>query len=408
MGVVLLARDVALDREVAVKLIAPGPADRAEAGARFRREAASIAAIRHNHVVQVYSFGAHDGSWFFAMEYVRGPSLESVLADHQRHGAFVPLHRALTVLLQVARGLAAAHASGIVHRDVKPANIVIEERTGRPVLVDFGLAFRLRPDGEDVIHGGTPAYMAPEQAGSLDISPATDVYGLACTAFDVLANRPPFDGETLMALFLQHSTASPPRLSSLRPELAPLDPVFARALAKQPTLRYASCGEMADALELAAAPWLVRPAAPDAGEETSNAEGPAVSVLVVDDDEDFRRFAARAAQLAFFRAPLRVTSVGSGAGALESAKRRLPSLVILDYDMPGLDGIATLSSLRALPGGTSARVLVVSAKAGAEERWKFGVLGVSDFLQKPVTLQALVDTIARAGAPRKAPRALLE
>jgi len=154
MGVVLRVRDIGLDRDVALKLIAPPFIADPSAATRFRREAAALAAIRNEHVVQVYSFGPHEGSFFFAMEYVRGPTLEALMRQHADHGAFVPLHRALTILLQVASGLDAAHHAGIVHRDVKPSNIVIEEHTGRPVLVDFGLAHRGRLEASEVV--GTP------------------------------------------------------------------------------------------------------------------------------------------------------------------------------------------------------------------------------------------------------------
>jgi serine/threonine-protein kinase len=412
MGVVFRARDVGLDRDVALKLIAPHFIADPSAVARFRREAAALAAVRNEHVVQVYSFGPHDGSFFFAMEYVRGPTLETLMREHADHDTFVPLHRALTILLQIASGLDAVHHAGIVHRDVKPSNIVIEAETGRPVLVDFGLAHRGSLEASEVV--GTPSYMAPEQTGlapSTTIGPPADVYGLACTAFDLLANRPPFLGN-IPAILAQQIHVDPPRLSSFRAELAPLDRVFARALAKQPELRYPSCGALHEALEIASAPVLaMRPSSTDHASAPVDAEGRehdsavfdpgAPRVLIVDDDDAFRRFATRAVQLAFYGAPVNVRSAPSGADALASARRHVPDVMVLDFDMPGLDGLSTLSALRALPGGTGTRVIVATAKAGDDTRWKFGVLGVGTFIDKPVTLPALVDAISSAARERE-------
>lgn len=400
MGRVYLARDVGLDRQVALKRIAPGAAGEATE-ARFRREAAALARIRNEHVVQVYSFGPHGDSYYFAMEYVRGRNLEAIIEEHAAHGSHVPLARALTILAQVAEGLSAAHGAGVVHCDVKPANIVIEEHTGRPVLVDFGLAYRERasssPGGVTM---GTPAYMAPEQGPLAEVGArvtgAVDVYSFGCTAFDLLTNRPPFVAQSVIELLRQHAHVDPPRLSSFRPELGPLDPVIARALAKRPELRFRDFAELREALLKDGAAWMGALAPESPVERTEPFS--AVDVLVVDDDEAFRRFAARAAQLALYRTAVRVTSVGSGEEAIAAARERRPHLVLLDYDMPRVDGVSTLSALRALPGGTDARVIVVSARAGAEERWKFGVLGVSDFVQKPVSLPALVDVLSTIAA----------
>ena len=239
--------------------------------------------------------------------------------------------------------------------------------------------------------------MAPEQgplaSDESGVTGAADIYAFGCTAFDLLVNRPPFIADAIVELLRQHAHVDPPRLSSFRSELGPLNPVIARAMAKRPELRFPSFAALGEALEEAGAAWLTAPTHDSGIRATSPAT--IVSILVVDDDDDFRRFAARAAQLAFYRTPVRVRSVRSGKEAIDAAREDAPQLVLLDYDMPGVDGVATLSGLRALPGGTRARVIVVSARAGAEERWKFGVLGVGDFIEKPVQLPALVETLAR-------------
>jgi serine/threonine-protein kinase len=398
MGVVYLARDVGLNRSVAVKLIAPEYAGNARIVAYIQREARALATIRSNHVVQVYASGPHKDSYFFAMEFIQGRSLETIINDHRRHGTYVPMYRALTILRQIAHGLGAVHGAGIVHRDVKPANIVIEENTGRPVLVDFGLAV---PADAHAEAAGTPTVMAPEQGRMVDggiVTIRTDIYSLGCTAYKLLTGHLPFESKNMVELLRAHMMEEVRPVSSWRPDLAPFDRVFSRALAKDPDERYASCEDLAIALDQAGSQWMPHEGASSGAGGSASSQGDArrgVRVLIVDDDDMFRVFAARAVTLAFQDFPARVTGAGSGLDALTSALHNPPNLVVLDYDMPGLDGINTLSRLRVLPGGLEARILVVSARAKDQERWRFSVLGVQDFLAKPVELQDLVDTLAR-------------
>jgi serine/threonine-protein kinase len=395
MGVVYLARDTGLRRRIAVKLIAPTLVANPVVAARFCDEARALASVQSRHVVQVYSLGRHDDSYFFAMEYVRGRSLQRILAEHRAHREIVPLHRALTILARIAEGIDAAHAAGIVHRDVKPANIVIEEDTGRPVLLDFGLAFQ-GDGGSAAAIAGTPDYTAPEQTGlvpEVTVGPWTDVYSLGCTAFETLAGRIPFDDLEPEVVLAKHARAVRPLISTYRPELAALDAVVARAMAKKPRDRYPSCSDFAAALCAAGqlvdrrdAPVVRSSVAPPSADSS-------LRVLVVDDDPDFRKFATRAVQLAFFRQNVRVTAAASGSAALALVEQRSPDLVVLDFDMPGLDGADTLSRIRAMPMGGRARVVVVSGRVGPADRWRFSLLGVNDFVAKPTDLRALVETI---------------
>ena len=425
MGVVHLARDTWLDRPVALKMIAPVWAGDGEIAARFQREAKALASIRSQYVVQVYAFGQHQGSYFFAMEYVPGRSLKQILAEHRQHGDTIPVHRSLTILSRIAQGIDAVHAAGIVHRDVKPANIVIEEDTGRPVLVDFGLAV----PGDDpaaALAIGTPYYMAPEQGGvgvpGSTVSARTDVYALGITAFEMLAGELPFTGTDRAQLMRQHARKQPPTLSSRSPALAPFDKAMARALAKDPADRYPSCTAFAEVLAAASERWVnsmlptlppppIPIAAPPAGAlalprlprppalppaPVAPHERP-FHVLVVDDSPVFRKFTVQATQIAFFRhrtgRQVVVQGAGSGKEAIERAAVQPPDLVLLDFDMPGLDGADTLSRLRALPGGDGARVVVLSGRVRAADRWRFAVLGVNDFVSKPIEFQLLVDRL---------------
>ncbi|RZO63605.1 MAG: response regulator [Sandaracinaceae bacterium] len=400
MGVVWQAEDVALQRPVALKFLAPRYVRRPQALRRFQREAAALASIRSDHVAQVYSFGIDGQSFFFAMELVLGQSCDRIIDQYERNRAHVPIHRALVILREVALGLSAVHAARIVHRDVKPDNAVVERGSGRTVLVDFGLAAP-ETGSRDSGTVGTPAYMAPEQIrGGERISPRTDVYGLGCTAFHLLTNRLVFETDKVPEMLQQQLEKAPRSLSALRPELAPLDSVVARALAKDPAERFASCAEMASAIEIAGARWLSRPEPIVAEPTLEDAVPVAARILVVDDDDDFAKLSVRAAQLAFFGTAARVARAKTGEEALANASRKPPSLVLLDYQMPGMDGVETLSRLRELPGASRTRVVVISATAGEEERWRFDALGIDGFLKKPIELRELVDVITAIGRAR--------
>jgi eukaryotic-like serine/threonine-protein kinase len=426
MGVVHLARDTWLDRPVALKMIEPSwAAGSGDAVESFVREARALASIRNEYVVQIYAFGLHQGAQFFAMEYVRGSTLRQILAGHREHGDTIPVHRTLTILSRIAQGIDAVHAAGIIHRDVKPTNIVIEEHTGRPVLLDFGLAAHSE-ELSAAQAAGTPQYMAPEQSALSPepITVRTDVYALGICAFEMLTGVLPFQSTDRAQLMRMHARKRPPPLSSIRRDLAPFDKIVARALAKDPAERYPSCATFAEVLAAigdrwissmlptlpppapevsAEAEWVARslpaPAPPPSVPEAPRSQDtPATPrrVLVVDDSRVFRKFTVQAAQIAFYRCRkghLAVEGASSGQEAIQRAAVDPPDLVLLDFDMPGLDGVGTLSRLRALPGGDRARVVVLSGRVSPRDRWRFEVLGVSDFVQKPIDFRQLVDRI---------------
>jgi serine/threonine-protein kinase len=188
------------------------------------------------------------------MEYVSGPSLEEVIAEAANRGQFVPVERALQIVRALADGLSAVHSAGFIHRDVKPTNVLIEESTGRPVLLDFGLARAPARASSKSIGAGTPWYMAPEQldddeARELELSARTDVYALGCTAYEILTASPPFPSCDLDELRDLHLRQVPPPPSAIRPELAPLDAPLARALAKDPADRFPTPLALAEALD---------------------------------------------------------------------------------------------------------------------------------------------------------------
>jgi serine/threonine-protein kinase len=436
MGVVHEAIDLLLERPAAVKLLA-GDGDLASALAvGLRKEATALAAVRNEHVVQVYAFGVHGRSYYLAMERVLGRDLASILDQHEEDGSALPVPLAVAILGRIASGVTAVHEAGLLHRDLKPSNILIEERTGRAVLVDFGLALRRPPGGAALGNEaatGTPLYLAPEHVAGGDSAAsqlpgrwnASDIYALGCTAFEMLTGRAPFLGPGIEAALQLRRTGPPPRASSVRPSMVAFDAPLLRALATDPRERYATADELARDLERALQIWQnpapTQPAMPGVSSPPPrlDAEVAAVSltegarVLIVDDDPVFLMLATRCISLAFSQAPVRIDVVASSAAAIAAARRTMPDLVILDYCMPREDGVGALTRLRGLPGGDRPRVVVVSATVPSIGKWHFEALGVKDFVAKPVRPQAFIalvaDIAARAGwqssrmnAPRQA------
>jgi serine/threonine protein kinase len=251
MAVVYQARDEHLGRLVALKVLAPELAADETFRQRFIRESRAAAAVDDPHILPVFAAGKSDGVLYIAMRYVPGGDLRTMVS---KDGRFSPGQTA-AVITQVASALDAAHAAGLVHRDVKPANMLIDaraDRTGHVYLSDFGLSKTalgatagLTRTGQFL---GSLNYVAPEQIEGNRTDGRADQYALACTAFELLTGAPPFQRQETTAAIYAHLSAPPP-VTSRRPELpSAADPAFARALAKVPDSRYRSCTEFADAL----------------------------------------------------------------------------------------------------------------------------------------------------------------
>ena len=254
MAVVFRARDDQLGRMVALKIMAPSVAADPEFRERFIRESRAAAAVDDPHIIPLFEAGDAAGLLFIAMRYVAGGDVRSLLT---REGT-LSVGRVATILTSVASALDAAHAAGLVHRDVKPGNLLLDIRQGRAdhvYLADFGLtkatvATGLTSTGRFV---GTAHYAAPEQITGRPVDGRADQYALACTAVEMLTGKPPFPLDNMMAVLTAH-TVNPPPLVSLRRRGLPgeLDAVIGRALAKSPSDRYPSCGEFAAAFQRAA------------------------------------------------------------------------------------------------------------------------------------------------------------
>jgi serine/threonine protein kinase len=269
MGVVYQARQVGLERTVALKMVLKGIQAGPKELARFRAEAAAVARLQHPNIVQVYDIGEAAGRPYFVLEYVAGGSL-----DQHLQGRPQPVRAAAELIETLARAVHAAHVSGVIHRDLKPANILLATEEGGqmtegpssdpaaapflvPKITDFGVAKCARDDGEAPgLHGptltgeilGTPSYMAPEQAmvPRQAVGPAADVYALGAILYEMLTGRPPFTGETPLAIVLQVLHNEPLSVTSLQPDVPrDLETICHKCLHKEPRKRYGSALELA-------------------------------------------------------------------------------------------------------------------------------------------------------------------
>jgi len=367
MGVVFRATDLALDRSVALKLIAPSAALDPVFRARFEHECRAAAAIDHPHAVEVFHAGEEDGLLYVTMRYVEGADLGVLLTrDH-------PLQptRAVRLIVQVADALDAAHRRGLVHRDVKPTNVLIAERDGveHAFLTDFGLTKRREADAGLTKPGfamGTADYMAPEQARGAEVDARADVYALACVLFKTLTGAVPFNRGSDLEKLMAHLKDPPPSLRSARPD-APraLDVAVRRAMAKDPDERPQTAGEFA-AEALAAVQGSAAPEPPGASPE-------AMSVVVADDSVLLRAGVVHLLEAAGFDV---VGEAGDAEELLRVVRERRPDIAITDIRMPPThtdEGLRAARIIRSELPGTG--VLVLSQYA--EEAYAVDLLGES-------------------------------
>lgn len=257
MGIVFRATDRRLKREVAVKVLPPEMTYRSDLRKRFVREAQLAAQLTHPNIVPIYDVGNRDGLVWFVMSFITGETVRDLV---RRDGA-QPIHVTSRVLRETAWALSYAHARHIIHRDIKPDNIMIERATGRTYVADFGLAKLLKDDQHSELTSaggilGTPAYMSPEQAhGSEHIDHRTDIYSLGLVGYFMLAGRNPYEGRGVQAVLARVLTEAPPDISHTRPDLASwIVDSIRKATHRKPDERYQQAEELAIELDRAAAP----------------------------------------------------------------------------------------------------------------------------------------------------------
>jgi eukaryotic-like serine/threonine-protein kinase len=269
MAEVWRGHDRVLNRTVAIKTLLPQFARDASFVDRFRREAQAAARLNHSGIVSVYDSGTDGDTPYIVMQYIEGRTL----ADFLGSGKTLPPAQAAKIAQEIAEALGVAHAHGVIHRDIKPANVMIT-RDGKVLVADFGIARLISgpetaPQTSAVL--GTASYLSPEQAQGQPVDARSDIYALGVVLYEMLSGRPPFTGDSPMAIAYKQVNATPPAPSSANPEVPPeLDAVVMRALSKNPANRYQTGQEFADDLERArtGGQVLATPLLPAAGEAT--------------------------------------------------------------------------------------------------------------------------------------------
>lgn len=238
MATVYLAHEIALERKVAIKVMSPAVMLSAKMAERFKREARTAASLSHPNIVPIYAVRESDRIVYFVMKCLMGRPLDSIIKEVGQ----LPISMMQTIFAQVAGALAYAHKRGVIHRDVKPANVMIDEE-GAVIVTDFGIAKAGESQGLTVTGStiGTPAYMSPEQCGNKNVGPASDQYSLGTVAYEMLAGRVPFEGDTAIGLMYAQFYHTPPPLAQLRPDIpADIADAVMRMLEKDPEHRWPS------------------------------------------------------------------------------------------------------------------------------------------------------------------------
>ncbi len=388
MGVVLLAVDQRLKRKVAIKLIQSSLFAK-HFQDRFLQEARAMAEVNHPNILVIHAFGEHRHAPYFVTEFVAGTTLDRVIAECRQA---VDVDLALRILDEICAGVAALHAAGIVHRDLKPANILLDGQF-RVKVADLGLAQKYVTAKAIKELVGTLGYIAPELTVDAGVrvaaSPQSDLYSLGCIAYELLTGQPPFESKSDDGLIMLHATAKVIRPSFVRGDLPPvLDAVLLKALSKDPASRTPSVEQLRHELQAARA----RSSEP-------------TRILIAEDEEDFRLLLELKLRAEFPDAE--VEAVTNGQAALEAFDRKPASVVILDLQMPLLDGVAVTVLLRSRPASALVPILVLTASGGPNE-WKLlSSLGADRFLVKPVDLDDVVAIVRRTVKERtRPPRAL--
>jgi CheY-like chemotaxis protein len=380
MGVVMQAFDRVLERKVAIKLIRSN-LHAEDFRARFMLEARAMALVSHPNVVTIHAFGEHEGTPFMVMELVEGQTLDRWLAESRPHP---DIDVALRILNQICLGVSAIHAAGTLHRDLKPSNILLDPGL-RAKVSDLGLAVPVH-DGtllKELV--GTPGFIAPEIQFDVSVdsgaTPQSDLYSLACMAFEMLTGEPPYSASDDLALAVLHATAAVPQASDVRRDLpSAFDQIFEQALAKDPTQRLQSVELFRRALM----------------EARNNSLEP-VRILVAEDDDDFRELLEIVLGEEF--PGTEIECVADGRQAVDAFDRKPASVVVLDLQMPQMDGMAVTAMLRSRPSERTP-IIVLSASGGPKEWQLLASLGADRFMVKPVSLDDLISTIRRAARER--------
>jgi serine/threonine-protein kinase len=384
MGVVAAALDERLQRRVAIKFVKSSMSGLPQMKDLFAEEARAMARLSHPNVLAVHAFGEHGETPYFVMEYVDGQTAEQWLEGHPA-GDLPTVADVVNIVGQACSGVDAIHATGTMHRDLKPSNLLID-KAFRVAVGDFGVARAPEPGEPPGQLVGTPAYMAPEAAFGEETfrEQARDVYALGCIAYELLTGRPPFVGESAMNVLTQHVLQAPVPPSQRRPGLPTVyDDVILKALAKDVDDRYLTAGDFRDALVAA-----------------HRGTADPTRILVVDDDPDWRQILVSSLVARFPHTV--VDQAGDGAAALEAFCESPYSVVLVDLEMPEMDGTKLTSLLRQIDSAHYTPIIVLTAAGGPSEWKRLSAIGADAFLVKPVDAEDVELVIRRTLRARRA------
>ena len=368
MGVVFRAEHLHLGRVVALKVLTADLAGNRSFRQRFVREAQTAARLDHPNIVPVFDAGEADGLLYIAMKFIDGVDLGHVLDAEERLSA----QRTVDLLSDIADALDIAHGAGLVHRDVKPGNVLVDNL--RSYLTDFGLTKRIASRTALTAAGrtvGTAAYLAPEQIRGQDVDARTDLYAFGCVLYECLTGDVPFTRDTDMAVLWAHLEQDPEPPSAIVSDLPKeLDEVFVRALAKRKEDRFASCRELMK--ELAEATNANRP------ESSARNQVPVANVLVASGD----RAARSMIEATLAEGRVAVAAAGDAERALDQARAHPPGLAFVDAELPG-GAVALCQRLRATEESAATSIVMLVGRGAQVDRAAAAGAGVDDFLPKP-------------------------
>jgi serine/threonine protein kinase len=393
MGVVYRARQLGIERPVAVKVLRHGLSASQEHVHRFRREAVSLGRLQHPNIVSIYDFGfLPDQRAYITMEFLPGPTLEAWLGGN---GLLAAAH-AISVARAVCDAVHAAHVRGITHRDLKPSNITLpaaEEAMGVVKVLDFGIARLREREGqssdEQVL--GTPGYLAPELIEGEAADERSDVYAIGAIVFEMLTGRQVFLGPDMQSVLRQTSNDRPPRPSDIVSSVPKaLDRVVLKTLEKRRDARYQSARELGDALASAVTGRLRMDAL--GSEETTDElfESRMPSILIVEDDESTLKLVERVLRSCAYE----VTPATDGIEALLKLGSSKFDLIVSDINMPNLDGLTLLEMIS--KKGIRTPVIFLTGDESGEHETRGIRLGAADYLRKPFVPFVLKESVRKA------------
>jgi serine/threonine-protein kinase len=379
MGEVYEAHDRVLNRRVALKVMRPNiPAD------YLLREGRALAALHNPGVVAVHTMGLHRDVAYLVMERVHGLSLDRVVDDRRARSEPFETGEVLDLLVAIADTLAVVHRAGLAHRDVKPGNVMLAPG-GRVVLMDFGLVLPQADRAGHRIVEGSMQYMPPEALAGVVAegeAPLGDIYALGVLGYELLVGQDPHDGDDATELYQSKAKMPQPRVGRARPDVPPaLDDLLAQLMSPDPNERPPG----ADAVL-----WSLRTIRARVGQ---GGEPRAFSALLVDDDADMRTILSLHVRAAVPEAVVEETA--DGRGALAAVRRHVPDLLLLDLDLPDMNGVEVCMLLRGMELGDACMIVSVSARATRADVELLEQLGVQSLVKGPTLGQELGNVIRR-------------